>query len=311
MEPKYHISELIQQEWQRPVNEITRKAAEDIARKYGDSVVAVLFYGSCLRTGEVEDRILDFYVIVDDYWKAYGKSWLARGNQLIPPNVFYHEIEIDAVVTRSKYAVISLDDFESRVQDDCLNVSIWARFCQPTVPLLVEDKSVGLRLQRAIQQACLTMLANALPMVEGHVSSDSLWVEAFNRTYASEVRSEPEGKGLEIYELDKKRYDEFYDALANQLLETTNYNRDARPEDKLADRKVGQKLWKKRARNGKIVSILRLMKASMTFDGGIDYLAWKIKRHSGVEIEVTERMRRFPIISGLLVFMKMRGKAFK
>ena len=38
--------------------------------------------------------------------------------------------------------------------------------------------------------------------------------------------------------------------------------------------------------NGKALSALRLMKAAFTFEGGADYLAWKIARHSGVEIEL-------------------------
>jgi hypothetical protein len=50
---------------------------------------------------------------------------------------------------------------------------------------------------------------------------------------------------------------------------------------------------------GKALSVLRLLKASFTFDGGLPYLAWKIERHSGVRIEITPFMRRFPRLGAI------------
>ena len=50
---------------------------------------------------------------------------------------------------------------------------------------------------------------------------------------------------------------------------------------------------------GKLLSVLRLLKASFTFDGGLSYLTWKIERQSGVRVEVTPFMRRFPRLGGL------------
>ena len=52
--------------------------------------------------------------------------------------------------------------------------------------------------------------------------------------------------------------------------------------------------WAARRVQGTALSILRLLKASFTFDGGLPYLAWKIERHSGVKIEITAFMRRHP-----------------
>ena len=34
------------------------------------------------------------------------------------------------------------------------------------------------------------------------------------------------------------------------------------------------------------LSVLRLLKALFTFEGGLDYIAWKLERHSGQRIEV-------------------------
>ena len=44
--------------------------------------------------------------------------------------------------------------------------------------------------------------------------------------------------------------------------------------------------------------LLRLIKAVFTFEGGVDYALWKIERHSGVTVTVSDRARRHPLIFG-------------
>ena len=57
--------------------------------------------------------------------------------------------------------------------------------------------------------------------------------------------------------------------------------------------------WIVRKLQGKALSVARLLKASFTFDGGLPYLVWKIERHSGVEVEITPFMRRFPRLGAI------------
>ena len=45
--------------------------------------------------------------------------------------------------------------------------------------------------------------------------------------------------------------------------------------------------WRFRRLVGKVLSILRLAKGVFTFDGGVDYILWKIERHSGVKATAT------------------------
>lgn len=66
--------------------------------------------------------------------------------------------------------------------------------------------------------------------------------------------------------------------------------------------------WGLRRVQGKFLSVARLIKASFTFDGGIDYLAWKISRHSGVKIELTPWQRRHPLLAGIVLFWRLRRR---
>ena len=62
------------------------------------------------------------------------------------------------------------------------------------------------------------------------------------------------------------------------------------------ERKRGRLAWAVRRVQGKLLNFLRLIKASLTFDGGVDYLLWKIERHSGIKEEVSPLTRRYPLI---------------
>ena len=41
----------------------------------------------------------------------------------------------------------------------------------------------------------------------------------------------------------------------------------------------------------------RLAKATLTFTGGVDYILWKVERHSGVRLEVSPFLRRHPLLA--------------
>jgi hypothetical protein len=55
--------------------------------------------------------------------------------------------------------------------------------------------------------------------------------------------------------------------------------------------------------------LLRLAKGAFTFVGGVDYLLWKIERHSGVKTTVTAWQRRHPLLAapGLAWRLYRRG----
>ena len=56
---------------------------------------------------------------------------------------------------------------------------------------------------------------------------------------------------------------------------------------------------------GKALSVLRLAKASATFAGGVDYIAWKINRHAGTEIEIKPWQRRWPLLAAISLLPRL------
>ena len=67
--------------------------------------------------------------------------------------------------------------------------------------------------------------------------------------------------------------------------------------------------WQGRRLLGKTLNYLRLIKAAFTFDGAVDYVMWKVRRHSGVIVPVSDWQRRHPVLAapGLAWKLYRRG----
>jgi hypothetical protein len=84
---------------------------EKLGARHGDALGCALLYGSCLRSGDIFDGLLDLYLVCDDYRSAYERWFPAAANWVLPPNVFYEEVAHEGQILRSKVTLISLHDF--------------------------------------------------------------------------------------------------------------------------------------------------------------------------------------------------------
>lgn len=270
------LADLVRAELSVPVDPRVTAMALAIAAQYPGSARAVLFYGSCLRESALDGLMLDFYLIVSDYGDAYPKRWLAAANRLIPPNVFpfQHEGLI------AKYAVLSEADFHRLTGPETRNVSVWARFAQPSRLVWAVDDTAANRAVAAVARAAPTLLA-AAGAVAGEAPLD-WWRRAFALTYSVELRAERSGRAQSVVDADAERYLRF-----------------SAPAIAAIPARARSGGWARRRIEGKLLSIVRLAKASLTYAGGIDYLAWKINRHAGTAIEIKPWQRRWPLVAAL------------
>lgn len=280
------MRDLIAAELALPVDPRVSAMAEAIAAKHGDASRAVLFYGSCLRQQELEGLMLDFYLIVSDYRDAYGKAWLASANRLIPPNVFYFEHRGLA----SKYAVLSEADFARFCSARAPDLSVMARFSQPSRLVWVADFAARLRIEAAVADAPAGLAAITRPMLAEGETGDplDLWRRAFELTYGTELRAERKERPGNIVERDTPFYRKLTEALPDL----------PRPSG-------GERTWQRYRRRGKRAQVMRLAKASFTFAGGADYIAWKINRHAGTDIQLKPWQRRWPLLAAISLLPRL------
>lgn len=296
---------LVAEELAQPVDPGVRALAAAVAARHGAAARAVLFYGSCLREARLDGLMLDFYLIVDDYRRAYGKAWLAAANRLLPPNVF--PIGQDGLV--AKYAVLSEADFARLASARTRNVSVWARFAQPSRLVWAADDKARTTVIDAIAGAAPALLAAARPMIDAPVQPLDLWRRAFALTYSAELRAERSGRAPSIVERDAERYLRFtmpaLDAAGISATQGADGFVHFAATANHRSRRAGGRAWRRRRLEGKLLTLARLAKATATYAGGIDYLVWKINRHAGTAIALTPWQRRHPILAGVMLLPKL------
>lgn len=274
------LRDLVAEELALPVDPRVTAMAHAIAEKHGDASRAVLFYGSCLRQKQLEGLMLDFYLIVSDYRAAYGRSWLTAANRLIPPNVFYFEHGGLA----AKYAVLSEADFHRLNGPETRSVSVWARFAQPSRLVWTKDSAAREAAIEAVSRAAPTLLG-AAGRRPGEAPLD-WWRRAFALTYSAELRAERKGRSGSVVDAEPDRYTRFTDVAAAVVSNVSGS-------------------WARRRVEGKLLSVARLAKASATFAGGVDYIAWKINRHAGTDIVIKPWQRRWPLLAAISLLPRL------
>ena len=134
-------------------------AVAEFARALADAAgaVAVLFYGSNLRTGSLEG-VLDFYLLLPGTQES-----------AIWPLVSYHEREHDGMTLRAKVATMRLATFAKAAGGELADTTIWARFVQPSALIWAADEAAKADVIAAIASAATTAarLAAALGTASG------------------------------------------------------------------------------------------------------------------------------------------------
>lgn len=257
------------------VPDVTR-FAQRLSARHGSGALAVLFYGSCLRSGGL-DGLLDFYLVVDSYRDAYSSRRLALANRLLPPNVFYLQDDASGRTLRAKYAVISLAQLRRLVGASVLQSYFWARFGQPMRLVWCRDPAVETALIETLAVAAATLYRSA----PAQATTLERWRVALSLSYGAELRPEGAAVAARLVQADRAYFTRLGEALE-------------RGDGVVAGRGSAAVAWLMRRCWGKTLNVARVIKAYWTFAGGVDYLFWKIGRHSGVTVEVTDAMRRHP-----------------
>lgn len=266
----------------RPVVPEVRAFAQKLAQSAG--ALGVLFYGSNLRTGSLEG-VLDFYVLLPG--PQVERIW---------PRVSYHEWVHDGVPLRAKVATMALETFRAAAAGEKLDTTIWARFVQPSALAWQRDEPAGAAIAEAVAQAARTAARLAVALGPDAGTPEDYWRALFRATYAAEFRVEKAGREDSILSANREHFDGLLPlALAAQGIAFAREGNILRP--KATARAQTLSWWQRRQRLGKPYNVLRLLKASTTFEGAARYAAWKIERHTGVPVTITPWRERHPVLA--------------
>jgi hypothetical protein len=177
----------------------------------------------------------------------------------------------------------------------------------------VRSPHVAEAVHAALGQAVLTFLGRVIPRLPSHFTVDELWLRGLALSYRTELRVERPEKMTALFQSAPDYYRRITDAallaLAHDVVvfdESGVHSYQARIKD--STRRRCRIAWAMRTLQGKIFTVLRLLKGAFTFTGGLDYILWKIERHTGVTVEVPSRLKRHPILAICVLSWRMYRK---
>ena len=268
----------------RAVESAVAAFAERLAGQSGS--LAALFYGSNLRTGELEG-VLDYYLLLP------GPP--ERG---IWPRVSYHEWVVDGTPLRAKVATMTLARFAEAASGRLLDTTIWARFVQPSALVWCSDSEGREAIVSALADASIVSARLAVASGPQSGSETDYWTALFEATYQAEFRIETVSRARSIVELNAAHFDGLLPlALEAGGIGFTSHEGCITPALPSAERNAILRWWSRRRRSGKPLNLLRLVRAASTFEGAARYAAWKIERHTGVPVPITPWREKHPVLA--------------
>jgi hypothetical protein len=287
------LAAMLAEELAQPAPPAVAAMAADLARETPHAM-AVLFYGSALRTGDLSG-VLDFYVLTEREPRRGLKGLV---NRILAPEVSYREAGEGAEALRAKIATLTLRQFLISAHGRRADTTIWTRFAQPAALIWSRDAEAARSAVGAVALCVATASRFAAALGPPQGLREEYWAALFQRTYKAELRVEAQGRGDTLI----ARHPARYVAILAPAWEEAGVPFEAR------GRQIGPMLsprtalglrwgWSLRQALGKPLNAARLIKAAFTFDGAARYAAWKIERHTGVDIELTPWRERHPILS--------------
>jgi hypothetical protein len=290
------VADIVAAELAAPAPPAAQAFAAVLAQRFDDAA-AVLFYGSILRTGDL-DGVMDFYVLTHRSPRALR----GLASRLLWPDVGYYEIEHEGATLRAKVASMTLRQFEWAVSGKGADTTVWTRFVQPSALLWSDSAATGEKVTDSVAKAARTAARFAAAVGPASGAPAAYWTALFKETYAAEFRVERGGREQSILAFDPGRWDAL---LAAAWREDGLGAADSLTLSDAERARIGR-AWRLRRALGKPLNVARLIKAAFTFQGAARYGAWKIERHTGMAVEVTPWRERHPILAAPSVLWRLR-----
>ena len=282
-----------------------------VRQRCGSALRSIVLYGSTRRSDDIAEGLVDLMAVVSDYRSVHGPGPAALMNFMLPPNVYYLEAGPEERRVRCKWIIVSERSLRRRT-DGGLDGYFWARFTQPCRCVWAADPADLQWMARRRAAAARRFAIRGALLGRAVLSADEFWIRAISASYGCELRPETPGAARGLVERDP----EFWRGLSAELLPNVpgirrqgDRYRIRPPRLRIATGRGG---WLVRRLWSRMLHVLRLLKAAGTFANGVDYLCWKIERHSGVRVEPTERMRRHPRLAAWgLMWRLWKSRALK
>jgi hypothetical protein len=287
------------------------EAAQELALAAAGTLDGLVFFGS-RRTGAARSDAFsahDVFVIVHRYRPFYeamrrrglsgkGARVMALLSGWLPPTQY--SIRFPDSPVHFKAAVIRSDTFHRETSPRRRDHFCIGRLFQPSRILYARDKATGDALVNGLVSAHAETWRWSRPWLPAEFDADGYGGNALKVSMSWEVRPESSGRAEALWDAQREEQRPVFEALLSDLAARGEIVPAADTEGLWsAARPAGRReRWRLKLyfRRSIVRSTTRWLKHVLTFEGWLDYILHKARRHAGEPVELTERERRWPLI---------------
>ncbi len=268
--------------------------------RYGDNLLAVIFFGSCLsEKTKSATSFKDFIVVVERYRRTSLNplAWLSRW--ILPPDLFHLALEQEGKKHECKYYLLNAPQLKDTTSEQAKDLYVLGRLSKRIALIYARDEASRELVLQAQESAMRRASRLSLAFLEGFNLEE--FIKAVLRlSYLAETRLEDERKVESLYTAHKEFYHRAYALILDELINAGAVKKLAEAryqviKDRLEMKKdeVEEYLIKSRKRFK-----ARWPKMILTVDNWLDQLLGKLERTYGIKLEIPAWERPIVLITG-------------
>lgn len=294
-----------------PIESPAQVLAARLVEVGGPTVRAVLFFGS-RRTGATPDpwSAYDLFVLTSEHSREFYRAMRRAGalhrsdlvmtglQRALPPSQLSFRTSHDGVELLAKLAVMALPRLIVETSPLRRDHFVAGRLAQPTALLYAASDDDRRLVLDALEAAHRETFRWARPWLPESFDVDEYVRSLLRVSFSWEIRPEPEGRSDALFTAQQDYHRPVYGALLEELaasgeLRVVGPGRYGLPAPvPVSERR--RRSWYFRRSIAR--STMRWPKHVFTFEGWLDFIVRKARRHTGRDIELTEREKRMPLL---------------
>lgn len=284
-----------------------RALVERLVAETGDSLRAVLLYGSRLHNANPDRHsAFDFVVIVKDYQAFYTRLsaaghlnrpvWLMTGLAgVLAPNVIAYAPE-GTEGYLAKCLLVSESDFADALGPNPPDHFVLGRMLQMVGYVWAADPDAREWVESQIDGAHRRVLDWMAPYLASPLDVEKLGQRLLQVCYGGEFRPESQGRAARLFEAQAEHFARVLTPALDDAVASGSMTREGSHYSFTSPIPANiRRKWTWYFRRSKARTTIRWFKHAMTFANWLPYLVRKVERHTGRPVKLTRLERTFPV----------------
>jgi hypothetical protein len=283
----------------------------ELSRELGQALLGVIFYGSHLNQTAGPRSDWDFFVVVESY-RAAHRSWLhARLDSVLPPGVYGRELTLgDGSRARCKLSFVSAPDLDRYTSASAPDSYLFGRLSKRVALVFARDDRARHRIIRALAGSAALCAGWALAGASQGLDVEALAQDSVAFSYRCEERVEGPSRSRKLFDTDAEYFRDVYRRVVAAQVAAGGATIDAAGLVKRSGREAARRAERAAVaafvRRSRRRARMRWLKNVATFEGWEDYMLVKLERHQGIEISLSDRERRHPLLAAVRHYLRLR-----